>query len=113
MSNSNNPEREQAKYDRWVAEQGRMKSRQAESLAYLQMRTHEPDNQGRYLTSIKVKSRHETVGDWLAVVTVDGDQGDQVAFGSADELIGALVMVANRWMNGQLKFKEQKPYESS
>lgn len=97
---------ENDKYRRALAEYGRRQERQANALALLQQRTHEPDEYGRMLVRISVKVRWDTVGDVLVVLVTDGELGHQVAFGQGDEMIDALVGTANRWANGQLEWKE-------
>ena len=113
MSGSAKELKEEDKYRRFVAEIKRKQERQADALAYLQMRTHEPDDSGRYLISLKVKERWANIGDVLVVIVTDGELGREVAFGQGEEFIDAMVSISNRWANGQLKFKEDAPYDKT
>lgn len=110
MGSSKKEQDENDKYHRYQAELKRKQARQADALAYLEMRAHDPDLEGRYLIAVKVKERWNTIGDVLVILTTDGELGRQVAFGQGDEFIAAIVATSNRWANGQLKFKEDKPY---
>lgn len=108
MGSSGYEQQQGAKYDRWLAEQKRTAERQASGLAYLQQRTHEHDTDGRYLMRLSLKVRYDDVGDILAVLVSSGEKGQQVAFHSGDELIDTLAAAANRWANGQLRWKDDE-----
>ncbi len=98
--------KENEKYRRAVAEYKRRQERQADALAFLQMRTHEDGDDGRRLVKVSVKVRWDDAGDVLCVLSTAGEHGNEVAFGQGDEMLEALVNASNRWANGQLKWKE-------
>lgn len=106
MGSSAIEKKENAKHRRAVAEYARKQERQADALAFLQLRTHEAGDDRRCLIKVNVKVRWATVGDILIILATDGERGPEVAFGQGDELIDALVATANRWANGQLTWRE-------
>ena len=108
MGVSKKEQQENEKYRRYHAEIKRRQEKQADAWAYLQMRTHEPDPEGRYLVKVACRVRWDTVGDVLVILTCEGELGGQVAFGQADELMDAVTNAANRWSNGQLRWKEDQ-----
>jgi len=108
MGSSKKESQENEKYRRFIAEQKRKQERQADALAYLQMRTHEHDDEGRYLVKASAKVMFTEGEGVLAVLIADGELGRQAGFGQGDELIDALVNASNRWSNGKMKWREDR-----
>ncbi len=108
MGSSKKEQDENEKYRRFQAEMKRKQERQADSLAYLQMRTHEPDQDGRYLVRVMVRVRWDDGGEVLAILSTDGENGKEVGFGQGEELLDALTNASNRWANGQVKWRKDE-----
>jgi len=66
---------------------------------------------GDFVVELRFKARYALEGDMLVVVKAEGEQGERIAFHSAGTLPEAVQGVANRLMNGDLKWKEDKPYD--
>ena len=62
---------------------------------------------------IKLRPPRYDGDEWFVVLNAEEGDVKYVAFHSADDMIGALVGVANRMLNNTMKFKKEKPYEGN
>lgn len=86
--------------------------RLGEAVMYIAKHIEDPPDSDTFIKEVRIKVRYGYEGDVLAIIKADRGKDKVVAFQSGDRLDEVVQGLANRLRNGDLKWREDKPYDA-